>query len=102
MLKVEIYLPIEALEIIKNAIKDYCCSRTDKYTHCMSWYKVQSMWMPVNNANPYLGELNKDEYAEEYVLTFICKENDINDVINIIKENHPYEEVCINICKLLF
>jgi hypothetical protein len=42
MLKVEVYVPKEALKDIIDAVKDYC-KVTDKYTHCMSWYPVHSM-----------------------------------------------------------
>lgn len=100
MLKVVVYLPLESLDSIQNAIKDYCCSYTDKYTHCMSWRRVKSMWMPINDANPYLGTVGKDEQAEEYELTFRCKEEDVQEVIRLIKENHPYEDVCIDVCEL--
>ena len=100
MYKIETYVPAEALDAIRDAIKDYCCAATDKYTHCMSWRKVQSMWMPINDANPYLGEIDKDQYAEEYEIVFRCKDEDIDKVIRLIKENHPYEEVCIDVLKL--
>ena len=101
MYKVTVYVPIESLDTIQNAIKDYCYTPTNKYTYCMSWKKVQSMWMPINNANPYLGELGKVQYAEEYELVFRCKEEDIDKVISLIKENHPYEEVSIDVHKIM-
>ena len=93
MLKVETYLPLDSLDQIRDAIKEYCCTKTGNYTHCMSWHKTTSMWMPINDADPYLGEIGKDQYAEEYVLAFRCKEEDIDTVRRLIRENHPYEDV---------
>ncbi len=78
-----------------------CSSENNKYTHCMSWYKVQSMWMAQGDAKPYLGELNVDQHAEEYVLVFRCRDENIDTVVRLIKENHPYEEVCIDIHRLM-
>lgn len=101
MLKVTTYLPVDYLGKIRDAIKDYCCSNSGKYTHCMSWHKVQSMWMPVGDAKPFQGTIGVDEYAEEYELTFRCKDEDIDEVVKLIKENHPYEDVSIDISILV-
>ena len=100
MYKVETYIPKEALEKVVDAIKDYAKTESDKYIHCLSWHSVNSMWMPVNNANPYLGELGKDQYAEEYVLTFRCEEDVIRKIRELIIANHPYEVACIDVYKL--
>ena len=101
MLKVEVYIPEEALTKIQSVIKDYCCVKSNKYTHCMSWHKVQSVWQPIGDAKPYLGTVGQDQYAEEYLLTFRCKEEDLEKVVGLIKENHPYEEVAIDVCSIL-
>ena len=100
LLKVEIYLPAEALDSIRNAIKDYCIVNSEKYIHCMSWYKVESMWQPCENANPYRGKVGEDMCQEEYVLTFRCVREKIEEVVKLVKENHPYEEVAIDIYEL--
>lgn len=100
MFKIETYIPKESLNNIIDAVKDYCKVDSNKYIHCMSWHTVNSMWMPINDADPFLGELNKDQFAEEYVLTFRCDENSINIVKSLIIKNHPYEVPCIDVYKL--
>ena len=52
-------------------------------------------------ANPYIGKIDKIEFAPEYKLEFRCSEKDLQTAVEIIKKNHPYEEVCINIIPLL-
>jgi hypothetical protein len=47
-----------------------------------------------------LGELNKDQFAEEYVLTFRCDEDAIDKVKSLIIKNHPYEVPCIDVYRL--
>lgn len=100
MYKVETYFPKASLEIMIDAVKEFCKVDSDKYTHCMSWHSVESMWMPINDANPFLGKKGIDQYAEEYVLTFRCDEANIEEVKKWIIENHPYEVPCIDIYKL--
>lgn len=101
MYKVETYVPKESLAKIIEVVKDYAKAESDKYIHCLSWHSVNSMWMPINGANPYLGELGKDQNAEEYVLTFRCEESVIDEVRELIIQNHPYEVACIDIYKLI-
>jgi hypothetical protein len=49
--KVETYIPKESLNKIIDAVKDYCKVNSNKYIHCMSWHTVNSMWMPINDAD---------------------------------------------------
>lgn len=100
MYKIEVYLPPEALELVKKAIQDYCRVSSDRYTHCMSWYRVHSMWMPVGEADPYLGTVGEDQYADEYVLVCRCRDEDLETVVNLVRKNHPYEEPAIDVVRL--
>lgn len=101
MYKIETYLPPEALDQIRDAVGPYSVVGSDKYSHCMSWYKTQSMWKPAVDANPYLGTPGELQYADEVVLTLRCREEDLDKVVELIRENHPYEEPAIDVVKLL-
>jgi len=41
------------------------------------------------------------EFAPEYKLEFRCEEEMIEEAVKAIKDNHPYEEVCINVIEVL-
>ena len=41
------------------------------------------------------------EFAPEYKLEFRCEEKDLQLAVKTIKENHPYEEVCINVIPII-
>lgn len=98
--KVEVYLPIEALENIKNGLYSYGFGKVGNYDCCLSWYQINSSWRPIEGANPYLGTVGEIEFAHEYKIEFRCEEKDLESAVKVIKENHPYEEVCINIIPL--
>ena len=99
--KIEIYVPSESLEIIKNALYKYGFGKIGNYNCCMNWYEVNSSWQPIAGANPYLGKVGEIEFAKEYKLEFVCDEKDLQLAVDTIKNNHPYEEVCINISELV-
>ena len=99
--KIEVYLPLEALDDIKSALYSEGFGRVGNYDCCMSWYEINSSWRPLNGANPYLGNVGDIEFAPEYKLEFRCEEEKIKRAVDIIKKNHPYEEVCINVFELI-
>lgn len=99
--KVETYLPKEALNNIKNGLYELGLGKIGNYNCCLTWYEVSSSWKPIKGANPYLGKIGNIEYATEYKLEFQCYEYDLQNAIQSIKNNHPYEEVCINIIPII-
>lgn len=98
--KIETYLPKESLEKIKDALYKIRVGKIGNYDCCMNWYEVNSSWRPAEGANPYQGKIGEIEIAAEYKLEFVCDETDLKKTIKTIKQNHPYEEVCINIFEI--
>lgn len=99
--KIEVYIPLENLETMLNTLKTLNIGVLGNYKNCMTWYKVNSTWEASDEATPYLGKAGEVCNAEEYKIEFRCAEHKIKEVINCIKEVHPYEEVCINIIELV-
>ena len=99
--KIETFLPLEALEQIKQALYQLGFGKISKYNCCLSWHEVQSSGKPTDGANPYLGKIGEIEFAPEYKLELKCEKQDLKTIIRVIKDNHPYEEVCINIIPLI-
>jgi len=99
--KIEAYLPKESLENIKQALYKHGFGKVGNYDCCLTWYEVDSSWRPMKGGNPYLGTIGEIEFALEYKIEFRCEEKDLQLVVETIKENHPYDEVCINIIPLI-
>jgi len=99
--KIEAYLPLEALDNIRGALYELGLGKVGNYEDCMSWYEINSSWKPIDGATPYLGNVGEIEFAPEYKLEFRCDEEMIEEAVKAIKDNHPYEEVCINVIEVL-
>ena len=98
--KVETFVPPEALEPVKDALEQLGVGRIGNYDCCLSWYKVNSSWRPLQGATPYLGEVGKLEIATEYKIEFRCTKKDLKKVVQAIRDNHPFEEIGINVIEL--
>jgi hypothetical protein len=99
--KIETYLPFEALDNIRDALYKLGLGKVGNYEDYMSWYEINSSWKPIDGANPYLGNVGEIEFAPEYKLEFRCEEDMIEMAVKAIKDNHPYEEVCINVIEVM-
>ena len=99
--KIETYLPLEALDNIRDALYKLGLGKVGNYEDCMSWYEINSSWKPIDGANPYIGNVGEIEFAPEYKLEFRCEEDMIESAVKAIKDNHPYEEVCINAIEVI-
>lgn len=99
--KVETFVPVEALEDIKNALYEKGFGKIGNYEDCLTWYEINSSWKPVAGAHPYQGTIGEVEFAKEYKLEFRCDKKDIKTAVETIEKHHPYEEVCINVIPVI-
>ena len=99
--KIETYLPLDALDNIREALYKLGLGKVGNYEDCISWYQINSSWKPIDGANPYLGNVGEIKFAHEYKLEFRCDKDMIESAVKAIKDNHPYEEVYINVIEVM-
>lgn len=58
----------------------------------MSWIETNSTWTPIQNAHPYQGTIGEISIEKEIRLELYCEEENIQSIVQTIKDNHPYEE----------
>jgi len=100
MYKLNFFVPVDKKEDVKNALFEIGVGRYDKYDYCSFESIGTGQFRPIGNANPYLGELGKIEYVQEYKIEMICRDALIEQAIKTLKEVHPYEEVAYEVFKM--
>ncbi|HOK03705.1 MAG TPA: hypothetical protein P5105_04580 [Victivallales bacterium] len=91
MYKIEFYVPESDLEKVKDALFKAGAAVIGNYDCCAWQTKGEGQFRPLEGSNPYLGNLNKVEKVVEYKVELVCSDEKIKDVINALKESHPYE-----------
>lgn len=99
--KIATMVPLEALESVRNSACNAGAGVIGDYTFCSTSHKVLGTFKPNENANPYIGEKNKLDEVEEYKLEVICDIKIAKNVVNAIRDAHPYEEPGIDIIPLI-
>lgn len=99
--KIEVTLPSENLDEVRNAICESGAGVIGNYTDCSMSSKCIGTFKPNDYANPYIGENNKLEVVDEVKLEVVCKIENVKNVIDKLRNVHPYEEPAINIIPLI-
>ncbi|MEA2067465.1 MAG: cytochrome C biogenesis protein [Thermotogota bacterium] len=90
--KFEVFIPAEYVETLRNKLNDAGACSLGKYDNCISFSLVEGYWRPLEGSNPYKGKVNYVESGKEGKVEFICEKKYINNVVEVIREIHPYEE----------
>jgi len=100
MYKLNYFVPPEAKEKTKEALFNIGVGKFQNYESCSFETLGYGQFKPIGDANPYIGEVDQVEKVQEYKVEMICEDSLIKKAIEVLKKNHPYEEVAYEVIKL--
>lgn len=100
MFKLIYYVPVQYKERTKQALFGIGAGRYDNYECCSFETLGLGQFKPIDEANPFLGVLDKIEKVEEYKVEMLCTDEIITEAVKTLKEVHPYEEVAYEVFKM--
>lgn len=98
--KVAVFVPFSHSDVVRKAMVDSGAGYIGNYSHCTFNTRGTGTFMPREGTNPFIGESNIIEYAEEEKIETIVKEGDLKRVIESMIIAHPYEEVAYDVYNL--
>lgn len=99
--KVCVFTPLENEECLRKAIGQAGGGVIGNYRYCSFVTKGTGWFEPQEGANPTIGTLTQLESVQEVKIEFQCDHEQIQTLIAVIKETHPYEEVPIEVYPML-
>jgi len=99
--KIVVYAPIKDADALRKIIGDTGAGIIGNYSHCSFSSIGTGRFFPKEGANPIIGKVGKLEEVEEERIEFICPKEKVEEVIQVIKANHPYEEVALDVYPLI-
>ncbi|WP_242239506.1 divalent cation tolerance protein CutA [Bacillus cereus group sp. BfR-BA-01309] len=99
--KIEVFIPEEYIEILRNELNKIGASKMGKYGHCLSYSSVKGYWRPLDDASPFNGEIGQICEGQECKIEIKCKRDLVKDALEVINEIHPYETTMIYIIPIL-
>lgn len=98
--KIVVFVPIDYVDIVRDAMADAGAGRIGQYTHCSFSTPGTGSFVPLQLASPFIGTEGKLEEVEEMKLEMVCAGSWLNEALEAMVEKHPYDEVAYDIYQL--
>jgi hypothetical protein len=99
--KLVVFVPVEALDAVRNAVFAAGAGRIGEYERC-SWYtEGTGTFVAGDGAEPTLGERGREEHVPELRLETVYPAAREAEVVNALRAAHPYEEPAFDLYPLL-
>lgn len=99
--KFEVYIPKENVNELIDELNEIGALKYGNYDYVTSYHLVNGTFRPLQGSKPFIGEEGTINRGQELKLEFSCLEDQIKEVISVIRKIHPYEEPVINIIELI-
>lgn len=101
LFKLVTFCPYSHADIVRQSIFEAGAGKIGKYDSCSYNVDGEGTFKALENANPFVGELNKLHTEKEVRIETIFPKYLQNDIINALMNSHPYEEVAYDIYPLV-
>lgn len=98
--KLEVYVPNNYTEDVKNALFKAGAGNIGFYDECSFTVQGKGTFRPIEGSNPFSGIQNIRENADEQMVSVIFEHYKQHQIIAALKNAHPYEEVAYQIITL--
>lgn len=95
--KIIIFAPEEFADKLMTKMSKSGAGRIGNYEMCSFRMKRTGTYKPGKDTKPFKGKKHKVSYAAEVRLEMECEPEKLNQVLDVMLEHHPYEEVAYEI-----
>lgn len=98
--RLEVFVPTEAAGEVREALFGTGAGNIGFYDECSFSINGTGSFRPLEGSDPYSGNLNMREYAEEVLVSVIFEKYKQSKILSAMKAAHPYEEVAYQLVTL--
>ena len=98
--KFAIYVPVIHADKVSQAIFKAGAGKIGKYTETSFNISGKGTFKPMEGTNPFIGKIGERENVEEIKIETVVAERDLESVVRVMKDTHPYEEPAYDIYEL--
>jgi len=101
MYRINVYVPLDYADTVKQAMFDAGAGRIGLYEHCCWQTLGHGQFRPLAGNQAFIGETGQLETLEELKIEMVCEARFIKAVITQMKKAHPYEEPAYDVYQAL-
>ncbi|QKS70877.1 Nif3-like dinuclear metal center hexameric protein [Paenalkalicoccus suaedae] len=95
--KLSVFAPVSHAEVVREAIGDAGAGKIGDYSHCSFQTEGTGMFVPSNEADPFIGEKGELARVDEVKIESVFYESQQSEILRALKQAHPYEEPAYDI-----
>ncbi len=99
--KLIVYIPAEYFLQFREQFLQTKVGHIGNYSHCSFSSLGEGTFLPEQESHPFIGEIGHLSKVQEYKLETIVKDADVSQVLALMKNYHPYEEVAYDLVPLI-
>lgn len=100
LLKLQVYTPVDFVELVSEALFAAGAGRIGNYSECSFQGSGLGTFKPLSGANPFTGTQGVRSREDEVRLEVVLPEHTVFQVLSAMKQAHPYEEVAYDLIRL--
>ncbi|MDN5565560.1 MAG: NGG1p interacting factor NIF3 [Psychrobacter sp.] len=101
MYKLTVFIPDEALDQVKTALFAAGAGKIGNYEQCCWQVKGVGQFKPLAGSTPHIGVQDSLETVDEWRVEMVVNESLMVDVIDALKQSHPYETPAFDVIAVL-
>ncbi len=98
--KLVIYLPVEYEQKVLASLFETKAGRIGAYTSCSFRNNGRATFRPGSLSKPFIGKPDDISHADEIRLETVVQKDDLESVIEHVRESHPYETMAYDVYRL--
>ena len=101
LVKLVVFVPETHADAVREAMGKAGAGKIGNYTFCSFTGKGVGRFKPEEGATPAIGQVGKLEIVSEERIEVTCRKDQLAQIIEAIKDVHPYEEVALDIYPMI-
>lgn len=99
--KIVVFVPEDHANTIRELVGSLGVGSMGDYTHCSFSSTGIGRFTPGQNTQPAIGTVGEPQQVQEERIEFLCPREKASEIVSMIKQNHPYEEVALDVYPLV-
>ncbi len=95
-----VYVPTSHYEKVREVIITHNSCQLGTYRGCTFTSEGEGTFMPLTGSHPYIGGEGELEKVAEKKIEWLCKASELQRLLQLIRQVHPYEEVAFDVYEM--
>ena len=100
LFKISVFIPLAYKEKVLSNMFLYGAGLMGDYSECSFAVNGKGTFLPGENATPFQGIIGVRENVEEAKVEVLVSKHNLNKVIHVMLDSHPYEDVAYDVIQL--